>query len=74
MQQFLFISIIIVALASATLTTLASIRLYYYISAYRFERHQYRPLFGFVHLRFVLLSYCLGSLFLAVASLLLLRF
>jgi len=68
MGNSLLVVISLVAFFSVSLTALASLRLYHYISAYRFERSQYRPLFGFLHLRIVLAAYCIGSALFAAVS------
>ena len=44
---------------------LSVFRLRNYIQAYRFDRSQYTPLFGFIHLRMVMWLYVFGTLLFA---------
>lgn len=54
-----------ISLLSVAFSTLSLYRLNAYIQAYRFEKSQYRPLFGLIHLRAVMWIYMLGTLLLA---------
>lgn len=57
--------IIAIALGSLALTIFSLMRVLSYIQAYRFEEVQYKPLFGLIHLRFVLALYLIGTLLIA---------
>ena len=59
---------ILIHIVSLGVTTLAVRSLYIYIRKFRFERNQYEPLFGFVHLRHVAVAYIVMTLALAAYS------
>lgn len=60
----------LVGFMSAGITFLCIWRMYAYVQAYKFERDKYTPLFGFVPLRFLIIFYLLGALFIAGISML----
>lgn len=57
--------IIAIALGSLAFTLFSITRVLHYVQAYRFEDVQYKPLFGIIHLRFVLALYLIGTLLIA---------
>lgn len=50
---------------SVAFCLLSIIRLRGYIQAYRFDKNQYRPLLGFIHLRMMMWTYMASTLLLA---------
>ncbi len=65
MTQLPLLLIIAIALGSLALTIFSLLRVHSYIQAYRFEEVQYKPLFGLIHLSFVLALYLIGTLLIA---------
>lgn len=65
MTQLPLLLIIAIALGSLALTIFSLLRVHSYIQAYRFEEVQYKPLFGLIHLHFVLALYLIGTLLIA---------
>ncbi len=55
---------VIISLLSLAFCALSIYRLRTYIQAYRFDRSQYTPLFGLIHLGMVKWLYITGTLFL----------
>jgi len=60
----------LVGFISAGITFLCIWRMYAYVQVYKFERDKYRPLFGFLHLRLLIILYLVGALFIASLSML----
>ncbi|MBT5015964.1 hypothetical protein HN748_02235 [Candidatus Peregrinibacteria bacterium] len=54
--------IILIAIISMAFCSLSAFRLVSYIQAYRFSKDQYRPLFGFLHLRLMMWMYIFMTL------------
>ena len=58
----------LVAFLSAGITALTLWRMLHYIQAYKFDRDKYRPLFGLIPLRVLILFYTMASFLIAGTS------
>ncbi len=54
--------IVLITVTSVAFCSLSAYRLVSYIQAYSFEKDQYRPLFGFLHLRLMMWMYIFVTL------------
>lgn len=62
MESLIFIIITaLITIVSIGFCLLSVFRIHTYIQAYRFERHQYRPLLGFIHLRMMIWAYIVST-------------
>lgn len=68
LNTLLLLILLFIALVSIGFSVVSVFRLYDYIQAHSFERSQYEPLFGFLHLRLIVAMYLAGTVVIAALS------
>jgi hypothetical protein len=67
-MTYLWILFTVLQVASLGFAFLLLKRLYYYIKRYKFDETKYTLFLGFIHLRWIMMTYMISVLILIVAS------